>query len=126
MVKLVAIALVCSIIIVYLKTINSELFSFALIGSGIILLSYGFTYLYQTYDFFVNLIDMAGINTEYYSIIFKITGIGYLIEFGASSVEDLGLKSIADKLVFVGKAIILLVSLPIFYAVFNMLKGIIQ
>ena len=126
MAKIVVIALVCAIIIVYLKSINSEVYSFAVVGSGIILLAYGFSYVYQTFDFFSEIVNLTGINVQYYSIIFKITAIGYLIEFGASTIEGLGLKSLSDKLVFVGKAIILFVSLPVLYAVFNLLKGIIQ
>ena len=125
MIKIVAVAIICAIIIVYLKTVNSDLTSLAILGSGILLLSYGFNYLYQTYDFLVEIINMTGVEEGYFSIIFKITAIGYLIEFGASTVEDLGLKSLADKLVFVGKALILVVSLPVLYAVFNLLKSII-
>ncbi|MBR2871432.1 MAG: hypothetical protein IKB98_08710 [Clostridia bacterium] len=124
MVKLVAIVIVCAIIIVYLKSINSDLTSLAILGSGIIVLSYAFQYVYQTYTFLSSIINLTGINSEYYSIIFKITAIGYLIEFGAGTVEDLGLKSLADKLVFAGKACIIVVSLPIIYAIFNLLSGL--
>lgn len=126
MIKLVAIVIVCGIIIVYLKSVNSDLTSLALLASGIIVLSYGFQYIYQTYSLLSEIVNLTGINNEFYSIIFKITAIGYIIEFGAGTVEDLGLKSLADKLVFAGKACILVVSMPIIYAVFNLLSGLIQ
>lgn len=126
MVKIVAVAIICGIIIIYLKSINSELTSLAIIGSGIIILSYAFTFVFQTYSVLVDIISFTGIKAEYYSIIFKITAIGYLIEFGAGTVEDMGLKSLADKLVFAGKALILVVSLPIIYAIFNLLQGLLQ
>lgn len=126
MVKLVAVVIVCGIIIIYLKSINSDLVPLALLGSGIIVLSYAFSYIYQTFSFLSEIVAFTGITSEYYSIIFKITAIGYLIEFGAGTVEDLGLKSLADKLVFAGKALILVVSLPIIYAVFNLLSGLVK
>lgn len=126
MIKLVAIALVCGILIIYLRTINSELTSLAIIGAGILIISQGFNYLYQTYSFLTDLVKITGIGSQFYSIIFKITAIGYLVEFGAGTVEDMGLKSLADKLVFAGKALIILVSMPILYGVFNLLKGIVQ
>ena len=125
MVKIVAIAIVCGLIIIYLKSINSDLTSLAILGSGIILLSSGFSYVYQTYSFLIDIVNLTGIDAGYYSIIFKITAIGYLVEFGAGTVEDLGLKSLADKLVFCGKAAILFVSMPIIYAVFNLFSGLV-
>ena len=125
MVKLVAVVIVCGIIIIYLKSINSELTSLAILASGIIILSTAFSYIYQTYSMLAEIVNMTGIDAGYYNIIFKITAIGYLIEFGAGTVQDLGLKSLADKLVFAGKAAILLVSMPIIYAVFNLLNGLI-
>ncbi len=124
MVKLVAIAIVCAFIIIYLKSINSDLTSLAILGSGIIIISTGFSYIYQTYSFLVDIVNSTGLDGSYYTIIFKITAIGYLVEFGAGTVEDLGLKSLADKLIFCGKAAILLVSMPIVYAVFNLLGGL--
>ena len=67
---------------------------------------------------------MTGVDGSLFSIIFKITAIGYLVEFGAGTIEDFGLKSLADKLVFAGKIIILGISMPVIYAVFNLLKGL--
>ena len=126
MIQLVAISLICGIIIIYLKSINSELTSLAIIGAGIIVLSFAFSYIYKTYSILVDIISYTGISAEYYSIIFKITAIGYLIEFGAGTIEDMGLKSLADKLVFAGKAIIIVVSMPIIYGIFNLLSGLIK
>lgn len=126
MLKVVVVAIICGIIVIYLKSVNSDLTPLALLGSGILLISYGISYLYQTFDFIVEVVKMTGIENDFFAIILKITGIGYLIEFGAGTIEDLGLKNLADKLVFAGKAIIIVVSLPVFYAVFNILKGIIQ
>ena len=39
--------------------------------------------------------------------------ISYLVEFSASTIEDFGIKSIADKVVFAGKIVILTISAPI-------------
>lgn len=125
MIKIVTIALICSIIIVYLKTVNSEVYMLALVATGIILISFGFEYLSEVFTFANRIMDKTGIDKELYKIIFKIIAIGYLIEFAASTINDFGLKSIADKLVFVGKIIIFSVSMPILYAVFNLLSELI-
>ena len=125
MVKLVAIALVFSVIIIYLKSINSELSLLALVGAGIIIIFYALEYLSNSFAFIIQLVESSGIDKDFYVIIFKITAIGYLIEFGASTMQDFGLSSLANKLIFAGKVIILSISLPIIYAVYNLIMGVI-
>jgi stage III sporulation protein AD len=126
MVKIVGFAIVAALIIVYLRSINSELFSFAIIAAGIIIIIFAFEYLVLTFNFFNKLIDLTGIDKEFYKIIFKITGIGYMVEFAAETINDFGVKGLSEKLVFAGKVVIFSLSLPILYAVINVLSGILQ
>lgn len=126
MVKIVACAVLCAFILIYLKSVNSEFFSVATLGAGVIIIALGIDYLTETVSFIQKIIDSSGINAKYFSVILKITGIAYIVEFGAGIVEDLGLKSVADKLVFIGKAAIFTAAIPIIYAVFELLIGLIQ
>lgn len=126
MVKIVGFAIVAALIIVYLRSINSELFSFAIIAAGITIIIFAFEYLVLTFNFFNKLIDLTGIEKEFYKIIFKITGIGYMVEFAAETINDFGVKGLSEKLVFAGKVVIFSLSLPILYAVINVLSGILQ
>ena len=126
MVKLVALSLVFAVIIIYLRSLNSELSFLALVGAGIIILHCAIDYLSDTISLINQLVEFSGIDYEFYKIIFKISAIGYLVEFGAGIIEDFGLKSLADKLVLAGKLIILSISLPIIYAVFNLIIGLVS
>ena len=90
-----------------------------------IVLSFVTQYLGGIFDFLNKIVELSGIDNSFYQIILKITAIGYLTEFGAEMVNDLGFKGLSDKLVFVGKILILSISLPVFYAVFNLLTGLI-
>lgn len=124
MLKIITIAIVCAIIILYLRNINNEIALLASIGAGIIILFFAFDYLTETFTFINKIIDLSGIDKEYYKIIFKITAIGYIVEFASSTVNDFGLKSLSDKITLVGKIVIITTSLPIFYAVFNLITGL--
>ena len=124
MLKIVALIVVCAVLVVYVKNVNTELYPLVLLGSGIIVLYTGFTYLTGTLDFFKKIVSASAINEKFLSIIFKIVSVGYIVEFGAGVVEDMGLKSLADKLVFIGKAIIVGVSLPVFYAVIETVNAL--
>lgn len=126
MLKIVAVALVCAIIIIFLKNNNSELTIPATICSGILILYLGVSYVYESVEIFRKLIDLSGVNSSFIKIIFKITAIGYIVEFGAGVIDDFGLKSLSDKLVFIGKILIIVVSMPIFYAIINLITGLIS
>ncbi len=124
MVKIVSICIICACVIIFLKTINPELALLATVGSGIIILILGLKYLSSTFDFIERIINLTGIDKDLYVIILKITAIGYIVEFGASTLNDFGLNSLSLKLIFIGKLIIFSVSMPIFYAIFNILLGL--
>ena len=124
MVKLVILAIIFAIIIIYLKSINSELSMLVCVGAGLLLTYFSLDYITNTFEFFNKLIEYAKIDSQLILIMFKITAIGYLVEFGAGIVKDFGLQSLSDKLIFVVKIIILSISMPIVYAVFNLIIGI--
>lgn len=124
MFKIVACAIVCAFILIYLKSIGSEFFSVAVLGVGVILTALGIDYLTQTVAFINDFIEKTGVNTEHLTVVLKIIGIAYIVEFGSGIIEDLGLKSVADKLIFVGKVSILVAAIPLIYSVFDLLTGL--
>ncbi|MBR5192790.1 MAG: hypothetical protein IKW33_05240 [Clostridia bacterium] len=126
MIKTVIITIICAIIIIYLKNINSEFTILCSILAGIIVLYSAFNYVAELANFITYIAEFTGISMEMYNIIFKITAIGFLVEFGAGVIEDFGLISLANKLVFVGKITILVISLPVFYSLFNLVLGLIK
>lgn len=122
MLQIIGISVICAAIVLYLKSVGSELAVPAMICAGVLVLSFSINYLSDVLGFFDELKTLTGIDESFIIIMVKITAIGYLIEFAARTIEDFGLKSLADKLVFVGKLIILSVSLPVLYSVINVIK----
>ena len=59
------------------------------------------------------LADRSGIPAVYLKTMLKIIGIAYIAEFGAQIVRDAGLESIASKIEFAGKMLILVMAVPI-------------
>ncbi len=126
MLKIVAVAVICAFVLIYLKSVNSEFFSVAMVGAGVIITALGLEYLTDTLSFVNNLINSTGINAKYFAAILKITAIAYVVEFGAGIIEDLGLKNVADKLVFIGKLAIIIAAMPVITAVFDLLSGLLR
>ncbi len=57
----------------------------------------------------------------YISIIFKIIGIAYIAEFASSICSDAGENAIASKVELGGKVLILVISSPIIFTLFEMI-----
>lgn len=125
MLKIIVISLICAFIITYLKSTKNEFADLAIIASSVILIYLSISYIVNTFTFFNKIIEMSNVDKEYYKIILKVISIAYVVEFGSTTIEDMGLKSLANKVSFIGKLIILTISAPLIYAVFNILNELI-
>lgn len=119
MVKIVAITLLFSFLILCVKGFNNEYAILTGLAASVVLVLLSSEYLSGVLTFLNDLIERSNVERGVINVVFKVTGIGYLIEFSAGIVEDAGLKTLSDKLVFVGKIVIISTSLPVFYAVFT-------
>ncbi|MDE6075269.1 MAG: hypothetical protein K2G26_02405, partial [Clostridia bacterium] len=86
----------------------------------------GFDYLSESLSFIKQFSEQTNIDKSVIRIIFKVVGVGYLIELTASSVKDLGFESVADKLVLCGKIVIFVMSVPILQSLFGVIVKLIQ
>ncbi len=68
--------------------------------------------------------DKINLNPEYIAAIFRMTGVAYLAQFGADVCRDAGQTAIASKIELAGKVSIVVLSIPILLALFNMLIGL--
>ena len=124
--KLCIIAAITAVCAFILKNNKSELVPLCLTAGGIIMFLYAFDYLTESIEFIKNFTQSAQIDNEIVRIIFKIIGIGFLVEITASSVKDLGFESISDKLILCGKIIIFVVSVPILNSTYKIITSLIN
>ena len=68
----------------------------------------------------------AGIDNSVIRVIFKIIGIGYIVELTAASIKDLGFESISDKLIMCGRIMIFLVSVPVLKSLYEVIVRLIE
>ena len=111
--KIIAVGLICSFVIVYLKSTDSNLAMPLTVCSGIILLSMTLGFVTDFLRVLKGLSSNSYVDGNVLKLAIKIMAISYLVEFSASTIEDFGIKSIADKVVFAGKIVILTISAPI-------------
>ena len=68
----------------------------------------------------------SGEIAEYFNIILKVLGISFLVQIGADICRDLGEESIASKVEFAGKAVILVMVLPILKNIISMVFDLLK
>lgn len=86
---------------------------------------YVFDYLAESIEFIKMFSQTSGIDSEVIRIIFKVIGIGFVVELTASSVKDMGFEGVADKLILCGKLVIFVVSIPILNAAYSLIVKLI-
>lgn len=124
--KLCLIAVITAVSALILKSQKSELVPLCLTAGGILLVLSAFDFFAESIDFIKDFSEQTGIDKSLLRLILKIVGVGYLIEFTASSVKDLGFGSLSDKLILCGKIIIFVMSIPILKSLFEVIENLIQ
>ena len=118
--QLVGIAFITAVAAIVLKSTKPELAFAVSVAGGIILLLFAFEIFRGSISIFNDIASATGIKSSLVKILLKMIGIGYLVEFSAGVLNDFGQNSVADKLVFCGKIIVLVLAVPILESVLSL------
>ncbi len=123
--QLIGIAFVTAVTALLLKSARPEL-SFAVTVAGcIILLLMILDLVKDSLSVFHDIAQNTGIDATLIKILLKMIGVGYLVEFSAGLLNDFGQNSLADKLIFAGKIVVLILAVPILESVLSLIGSLI-
>ena len=111
--RLIGVGVITAITALIVKQIKPEVSIIITIAGGILMILMLVESLTGIFDVFNSLIEKTGLSNGLFSIVLKIIGVGYISEFSANLCYDAGASSIADKILFGGKIIILALAVPI-------------
>lgn len=111
--KIIAIGLITCLATMIVRPIRSDFAVIIAIVGGLIILFMVVNYLSSVFETFRNIIGITGLNSSLYTLLLKIIGVGYLVEFTAGICSGTGNSSLGDKVLLGGKIIILVMALPI-------------
>lgn len=111
--KIIGIGLIALIIIVMLKQYKPEFVIYVSLIAGALILFIVVDKLTGIINLLQSLASKASINTEFLTLLIKITGIAFLSEFAVSICKDAGEVVIANKMEIGAKIIIISMSIPI-------------
>ena len=121
--KVVAVGLITTICVVVLKQIKPELSMFAGIAGSLVIVLLVLNSLTSVFTDYQSLLDKTGIDLSIFSCVLKVIGIGYLVEFAGGICAEAGVKLVAEKILFAGKILILILCMPVFK---NLIEIIVQ
>lgn len=125
-VKILAVGVVTVFASMIVKQTKPEIAVLINIAGGILLVILVVDLLGQVFNNFYGIFQTTGIDNDLLLPILKIIGVGYLCEFGANICQDAGSSSIADKVLFCGKIVILLISMPIIQSVVDVVLSFVN
>jgi len=122
--KIVAIALVTVFAHMLVKQTKPEIAMIIAIVGSMLIIGMVVNTLGNLINTFFDIFKTTGVDTTLLTPLLKIIAIGYIAEFGANICVDAGASSVADKILFSAKLIILLVALPIITTVIDMVVAL--
>ena len=112
-IKIIAVGLMAVIIVIIIKQYKPEFAIYVSIITGAIILYMIFGKLQGIINLLQNISSKAGVNSQFLSLLLKITGIAFLAEFAINICKDAGEGAIASKIEIGSKVIIVSMSIPI-------------
>ena len=122
--KILAVALITVFANMIIKQTKPEIAILISIAGSVLIIVMAVDTLNSVISSFYSIFEKTGVDTTLLTPLLKIIAIGYIAEFGANICADAGASSIADKILFVAKLIILLISLPIITTVVDMVVAL--
>ena len=122
--QLVGIAFITAVAAILVKSTKPELAVVITIAGSIILLLFVFEVFRGSISLFTDIAEATGLNSTIVKTLLKMVGIGYLVEFSAGVLNDFGQNSLADKLIFCGKILVLILAVPILESVLGLISDL--
>ncbi len=122
--QLIGIALITAVAALLVKGTKPELAFAITIAGSVILLLFVFEAFRGSIDIFAKITQMTGLDAVIVRTLLKMVGIGYLVEFSAGVLNDFGQNSLADKLIFCGKILVLILAVPILESVLGLISDL--
>lgn len=117
---IVGLGLIGSILLVVVRVQRPEMAVQLSIAIGAIIFLSLVGKLIEVVQLLMDLALRSSVNRTYLTVLLKVIGVAYITEFGAQICKDAGENSVASKIEFAGKVMIMVMALPILLAILEM------
>ncbi len=124
--KIVLIAIVCVFLCSTLNSYSKEFSNFVGVAGGVLIFLLCIDELKVILEYLNELYGLTNLSFDFFKIVLKIIGIGYITEFTADIAEDFGNKNIASKVLLGGKLVICGMAIPIIKKLLTVLLSLLS
>ena len=124
-VKVIGVGLIGALVAGILRQEKSEIYIFAVIASGALILIIILSSLTDVIAEFGLLVGKSGVDESLFAGVLKILGVGYFTEYAASLCNDYGVSSISNKIQLAGKISILFMTFPVLTNLIGVISSIV-
>jgi len=122
--RIISIAMITTFAVLILKPHKPEVAALLSIVGGLMVILLLVEGLGEVISNVQLLVGRTGIQSDLFSILLRIIGIGYITEFAANICSEAGNQSMASKVVMAGKVVILVLALPIINNLIEIIVGV--
>lgn len=126
MIKIIITAIIALVLLVLIKDINRQFAVFITISVSILLISASYGNLKNILDEVNRLSEYVNGLNSYIKIMIKLFGISIIAQIVSSLCYDCGESSLAYQTQLYIKAVMLVIALPVFESVINIIVGLIK
>lgn len=121
-----SVALIAAVLSIVLKQYKPEYSLFISIGAGILIFLSVLAVIEPVLSFIEELTEQAGLEGVYGEVLIKSLAICYITQLACDCCKDAGESAIAGKLQIAGKIAVLLIALPMFKSLTEIVAGLIN
>lgn len=122
--QIIGIGITAAVLSLLVKQHRPELAIVIPVMGAVLIFLYIAPYLKSVLYMFESIANQTEIESGYIKIVFKIIGVAYICQFASELCKDAGECSIASKIEFGGKIMILSMSVPVIYQLLEVVKAI--
>lgn len=123
-IKIICGVMVGVLLVIKLKGSGSPMGTYLSIALSVFVLFYVLDRMTYVVDFFDQVMDDIGLESGYLEILIKIVGISYLCEFTANICREAGCVAVAGQVEISGKLTMMVLSMPILFAIVDTITGV--
>lgn len=121
-----SVALIAAVLSIVLKQYKPEYSLFISIGAGVLIFLSVLAVIEPVLSFIEELTEQAGLEGVYGEVLIKSLAICYITQLACDCCKDAGESAIAGKLQIAGKIAVLLIALPMFKSLTEIVAGLIN
>ena len=123
---LVGIAVLSAVLCIIVRQYKPEMALGISIACGVLIMGAVITMLAPSVELISQLTGAAGLDGGYSRTLFKALAVCYITQLGSDCCRDAGESAIAGKIELAGKAAVVVISLPVFSALAEIVTGFLE